>query len=338
MAVSNPVYFKNGGIRKASTNTVVSHIDFGLWLWGEGSGRSVDLSYKLAGNGSLQSLIDYRDVAGDLGTESNATNNTSFGNNNPDAVIDAGAATTYDYLDETVATVTLSTSDFPLKINSNGDLQVMTYQDVLDTYIDDIVDAIVSSSNKGGTYNVRSTSLSGWTQIGNSTDYIFQDKRFNQTSFDLVAGQTATREWLPLSSVDQPLTITTYRLYREDAATEPSFTMPLYYNKANDSIQVYTYTKFKNFLSNVIKYAAANEAGYKVRYDWQNFASGTHRHNITPLYSTFVKRNVRATVTDTTLNGSARVNDQDNDNYRSVNIPAGSAENESVYSFTIKRI
>jgi len=338
MAVSNPVYFKNGGIRKASTNTVASHIDFGLWLWGEGSGRSVDLSYKSAGNGSLQSLIDYRDVAGDVGTEPNATNNTSFANNTPDAAIDAGASTTYDYLDETVATVTLSTSDFPLKINTNGDLQVMTYQDVLDTYIDDIIDAIVSSSNKGGTYNVRSSDLIGWTQIGASTDYIFQDKRFDNSTFFVNSGQTVTEEWLPLSSVDQPLTITNYRLYREDAATEPSFTMPLYYNKANDSIQVYTYTKFKNFLSNVIKYAAANETGYKVRYDWQNFASGTHRHNITPLYSTFVKSNVRATVTDTTLNSSGRVNDQDADNYRSVNIPAGVPENESVYSFTIKRI
>ena len=206
------------------------------------------------------------------------------------------------------------------------------------TFGDTAPDLIHSANFIFNQHNKEILSFAEGRQIASDGIKAFLDKRFDNSTFFVNSGQTVTEEWLPLSSVDQPLTITNYRLYREDAATEPSFTMPLYYNKANDSIQVYTYTKFKNFLSNVIKYAAANETGYKVRYDWQNFASGTHRHNITPLYSTFVKSNVRATVTDTTLNSSGRVNDQDADNYRSVNIPAGVPENESVYSFTIKRI
>ena len=100
MAVVHPLYYSSGSLRKISLSQLSDQQDYGTTLWGKAAYRSVNLS-RVASDGALRRMLDTRDIAGDRGIadETNAVNTTSFANNTPDNVTDAGASFTYDMID-----------------------------------------------------------------------------------------------------------------------------------------------------------------------------------------------------------------------------------------------
>ena len=332
MAVVHPLYYSSGSLRKISLSQLSDQQDYGTTLWGKAAYRSVNLS-RVASDGALRRMLDTRDIAGDRGIadETNAVNTTSFANNTPDNVTDAGASFTYDMIDRTLDD-SFSTDglNYPVYRNSDGDLQIMTRNDVRDTYIDQIVDNLVSSTERGGQYRISTqpTTLTNHTRI--SSNPVFTDKQFDKS---LHGGVTSTTQMdlLPLSNVDKPTTIESYYLYRRDEQTAGSFLYPLYWTGSN--LRMYSPAEWENFLGTQLAVAAYGATGYRIRY--QVAASGVDAET----FPTNLKQAIMGTaMVDTTLSSSVRINDQDADNYRSAKLPTGASETETTYTLQIYRV
>jgi len=331
MAVVYPLYFSSGNLRKVSPSQLSDQQDYGTTLWGKAAYRSVNLSY-VASSGALRRMLDTRDEAGDRGNEANAVNSTRFSNNSPDNVTDAGASSTYDHIDRTLDD-SFSTDglNYPVYRNSDGNLQIMTRSDVRDTYIDQIVDNLVSSTERGGQYRISTqpTTLANHTRI--SSNPVFVDKQFDKS---IHGGVTSTTQMdlLPLSSVDKPsAAIESYYLYRRDEQTAGSFLYPLYWTGSN--LRMYSPAEWENFLGTQLAVAAYGGTGYRIRY--QVAASGVDAET----FPTNVKQAIMGSaMVDTTLASSVRINDQDNDNYRSAKLPTGASETETTYTLQIYRV
>lgn len=337
MAVVYPLYFSSGNLRKVSTSQLSDQQDYGTTLWGKAAYRSVNLS-RVASGGALRRMLDTRDTAGDRGIadETNAVNTTSFSNNTPDDVTQAGASFSYDMIDRTLdSSFSLSGLNYPVYRRSDGNLQIMTTNDVRDTYIDQIIDNLVSSTERGGQYRISTnpTSLANHTLISSSP--VFTDKQFNKSLHGSLAPDASAAERqqdiLPLSNVDQPVTIESYYLYRRDEQTAGSFQRPLFWT--GSALKVYSDAEWENFLGTQLAVAAYGGTGYRIRY--QVAASGVDADT----FPTNLKQAIMGTaMVDTTLNAQVRINDQDVDNYRSANLPTGVAETETTYTLQIYRV
>jgi len=336
MAVVYPLYFSSGNLRKISPSQLSDQQDYGTTLWGKAAYRSVNLSY-VASNGALRRMLDTRDTAGDLGNEDNATDNTSFDNNTPDATSDRGASTEYDYIDITLdSSFSLSGLNYPVYRNSDGNLQIMTTSDVRDTYIDQIIDNLVSSTERGGQYRISTnpTSLANHTLI--SSNPVFVDKQFNKSIHGSLAPDASAadrnQDILELSDVDQPSdAIESYYLYRRDEQTAGSFQRPLFWT--GSALKVYSDAEWENFLGTQLAVAAYGGTGYRIRYE----VNGSGEDAGT--FPTNLKQAIMGTaIVDTTLNASVQINDLDADTYRSANLPTGSEETETTYTLQIYRV
>ena len=336
MAVVYPLYFSSGNLRKISPSQLSDQQDYGTTLWGKAAYRSVNLSY-VADNGALRRMLDTRDTAGDLGNESNATDNVSFSNNTPDDTTNAGASDTYDHIDRTLdSSFSTDGLNYPVYRNSDGNLQIMTRSDVRDTYIDQIIDNLVSSTERGGQYriSINPTSLANHTLI--SSNPIFVDKQFNKSIHGSLAPDASAalrqQDILSLSDVDQPSTaIESYYLYRRDEQTAGSFLYPLYWTGSN--LRMYSPAEWENFLGTQLAVAAYGATGYRIRY--QVAAAGGDADT----FPTNLKQAIMGTaMVDTTLNAQVRINDLDTDTYRSANLPTGVAETETTYTLQIYRV
>lgn len=330
MAVVYPLYYSSGNLRKVSPSQLSDQQDYGTTLWGKAAYRSVNLS-RVGSDGALRRMLDTRDTAGDRGNESNAVNSTRFSNNTPDNVTDAGASFTYDMIDRTLdSSFSLSGLNYPVYRNSDGNLQIMTTSDVRDTYIDQIIDNLVSSTERGGQYRISTnpTSLANHTLMSSSP--VFTDKQFDKS---LHGGVTSTTQMdlLPLSNVDKPTTIESYYLYRRDEQTAGSFLYPLYWTGSN--LRMYSPAEWENFLGTQLAVAAYGGTGYRIRY--QVAASGVDADT----FPSNLKQAIMGTaMVDTTLASSVRINDQDADNYRSAKLPTGASETETTYTLQIYRV
>ena len=336
MAVVYPLYFSSGNLRKVSPSQLSDQQDYGTTLWGKAAYRSVNLSY-VASNGALRRMLDTRDTAGDLGNEDNAINNTSFSSNTPDATTDAGASTTYDHIDSTLdSSFSLSGLNYPVYRNSDGNLQIMTSSDVRDTYIDQIIDNLVSSTERGGQYRISTnpTTLANHTLMSSSP--VFIDKRFKKSIHGGLAPDASAAERnqdiLPLSDVDQPSdAIESYYLYRRDEQTAGSFQRPLFWT--GSALKVYSDAEWENFLGTQLAVAAYGGTGYRIRYEVNGSGedAGTFPTNLKQAI-------MGSAMVDTTLNASVQINNQDDDIYRSANLPTGVAETETTYTLQIYRV
>ena len=85
--------------------------------------------------------------------------------------------------------------------------------------------------------------------------------------------------------------------------------------------QLIQHATLSSQLQAIARYGAINEASYRIQYAFAASTSG---------YTT------RATAIDTKLNSSAYLTRQVSDDYRSQEVPAGSATTISTYNFGIK--
>lgn len=324
MAVRTPVYYDGTDIREVSSSDITKIKNRCVYLWG--GSRSVNLSV-VGSSGNLRRMVDHRDTA------SGVTNHVSSFQN-PGATTDRGASTTYDRINQSTADGgagdpgDTNNRKYPLFLNS-GNLQAMSKQDMLDTFISPAIDILVDGNDRDGTYRIHTgTSLGSHTLI--SSTPVFIDQRFNTGFHGLGAGGSTTAELLP-AATDQPTTITNYYLHRTNQGVydgTPTFNIPLFLRTDND-IQTYTQSAIDSILSDLIDWAASSQTGYRIRYEVQ----GTGVDG-----ASYAGNQRGSAMTDTTLNGSAVVNDQDGgDTYYSQRFPAGGSETETTYTLKIRK-
>tara|TARA_B100000424_G_C22940818_1_gene500632 strand:+ start:674 stop:1675 length:1002 start_codon:yes stop_codon:yes gene_type:complete len=333
MAVVRPLYLSAGNLRETSASQLSDQQNYGTTLFGNSSYRGVDLAYQASGN--LTRMIDSRDLAGDLGDEEGVTNSTQFSDNSPDAVVDAGATDTFDVINQSTGTFSITGLNYPIYRAASGNLQIMSFQDMIDTYINQIVTNLVDGTDRGGLYSISTnpTTYANHTRI--SSNPVFVDKQFDKSIHGGVTSSNSEAERnqdiLPLSNVDQPVINESYYLWRRDQETPGSFVLPLFWN--GTALKVYSSAEWESFLGTILGYVTVNTSGHRIRYEIEGVGTDTQT-----ISSSISKATMGTAMVDTTLNASVRINNQDGDIYRSANLPTGAAETETTYTLKIYRI
>ena len=341
MAVRTPVYWDGTAFKEMSAVQMTAVKQRCVYLHGHAPGlspvtRSIDLSY-LASNGNLQAMTDTRDRAG-----AETSNSTRFSNNSPGNTNDAYVEVTRDHLHRLVSTpignaapVDTNNVLFPLYLDGTSGLRSMTMTDMHDTFINDAIELLIDGNDRDGIYKlvVSGGDTSNATQV--SSDPVFTDTRFDKS---IHGNNGSTTEILPLSDRDQPDDGGTRKwyLYRTDQGTAygtPSIQLPVHLN-TDGTIQEYTSGNFDSILGELLHYRSAYESPYRIKYEITG--TGAHPLSISDAANTPVATSGDA-ITDTTLDSQVRIDDQDNDTYRSQNLPSGSGETETTYELKIYR-
>lgn len=172
----------------------------------------------------------------------------------------------YDKISYTTSTITApadtNNKAFPV-YQSGGNIYAMTLTDMRDTFVDDVIDRLVtdaSTTAQAGTYFISTTnSVAGMTLV--SATPIFVDTIANLAAYTV-----------PPETLDQPTTVTSYYLHRINAAAAGTLPIPLQITAAND-LQQYTTANWQALLQDVVQYYAT-QTGYKIVY-----AQGTSATN-----------------------------------------------------------
>lgn len=156
---------------------------------------------------------------------------------------------------------------FPI-YQSGGNIYAMTATDMRDTFVDDVIDRLVtdaSTTAQAGTYWISTaTSVAGMTLV--SSTPIFVDTKADLTLY--------TAAGIP-ETLDQPVTVNSYYLHRIDAASAGTLPAMLYIDAANgNNIRQYSTAESRALLRDVVQWYAANVTGYKIVY-----AQGTSATN-----------------------------------------------------------
>jgi len=309
MAVRTPLYNNSGNLQQMTTAMVTEIVQQTVYQYS--TDPSVVLSVVSSG-GSLTGLSDTRLQAG--------AQSTSVSSAPSEATTAEPSVVTVSY-DKITSTSTggSATTDsgktFPVFLDGLNNIQAMTHQDMLDTFIHPAIDLLTSAStgtDQGGTYQIStSASLTGNTEVSGSNTPVFVDTRANTGAY--------TSGSIP-ETLDQPTTINSYYLQRING-TDNSYTLPIIIDSSNH-LQVAPEVTFETLLKNMVKYSAVNDTGYTISYNING--SGNNRGT---------------GMADTRLNGSGNyqtrfVNAND---YRAQEFPNGSPTTINTYFLKINK-
>jgi hypothetical protein len=276
-----------------------------------GANPSVTLSV-VASNGTLDAMSDTRLQAG-----ASTTDVTDFDTEaeTPDV---STVTVSYDKIsqanDTSEAEWTDATHAYPLYYDGS-DLREMSAADFADTFIYPAIDTLTTGStgtDQAGTYHIStSSSVSGSTLVSATPVYV--DTRANAAAY--TAGGLGETQ-------DQPTTITNYYLHRIDSAAEGSYELPITYTKSGTDLQQSPTATLQDALATMMRYYAAEIAGTKISYN----INGTGN-------------NRGSTMTDTKLNSSTYLQRLVNtDDYRTQEVPSGTATNIATYNLKITQV
>ena len=216
-------------------------------------------------------------------------------------------------IDTSLTNWTNSTFSYPLYYDGSN-LREMTAADFGDTFIIPAIDQLTSGSTgtkQAGTYHIStSSSVSGSTLVYGSP--VFSDTRANAAAY--------TAGGIP-ETQDQPITITNYYLHRINSASEGSYQLPVCYTKSGTNLYQTPADTLRSALNTMINYYAAEVTGTRIRYSING--SGSNRGSA---------------MTDTKLNSSTYLQRYVNtDDYRTQEVPSGSATTISTYYLRIRQ-
>ena len=309
MAVRTPLYNNSGNLQQMTTAMVTEIVQQTIYQYS--TDPSVALSVVSSG-GSLTGLSDTRLQAG--------AQSTSVSSAPSEATTAEPSVVTVSY-DKITSTSTggSATTDsgktFPVYLDGLNNIQAMTHQDMLDTFIHPAIDLLTSGStgtDQAGTYHITtSASTSGSTEVSGSSTPVFVDTRANTSAY--------TSGSIP-ETLDQPTTINSYYLQRING-TDNSYTLPIIID-TNNHLQVAPEATFETLLKNMVKYSAVNDTGFTISYNING--SGSNRGT---------------GMADTRLNGSGNyqtrfVNAND---YRAQEFPNGSPSTINTYFLKINK-
>mgnify|MGYP003645236278 FL=1 len=307
MAVRTPLYNNSGNMQQMTTAMVTEIVKQTVYQYS--TDPSVVLSVVSSG-GNLTGLSDTRLQAGSQSTS--ATSAPSEGTTAEPSTV----TVSYDKITSTStggSDTTDSGKTFPVYLDGLNNIQAMTKQDMLDTFIHPAIDLLSAASttvDQAGTYQIStSSSVSGNTAV--SGDAVFVDTRANTGAY--------TSGSIP-ETLDQPTTINSYYLQRING-TDTSYTLPMIIDGSNH-LQISPEATFETLLKNMVKYSAVNDSGFTISYSING--SGSNRGS---------------GMIDTRLNGSGNyqtrfVNAND---YRAQEFPNGTAQTINTYYLKINK-
>ena len=208
---------------------------------------------------------------------------------------------------------------FPCYIDdATGDAQSIrqfNLDDMLDTFWHPAATRIVAGNpheDAAGSYTINVNTSNGNHTLVSSTP-IFTDTRATASDY--------TAAGVP-EAADQQDVVNNYYLHRKNVVGSAAAMPYLVGFAKNVSIpQLIPHATLKSQLQAIARYGAINESSYRIQYAFAASTSG---------FTT------RATAIDTKLNSSAYLTRQVGDDYRSQEVPAGSAATISTYNFGIK--
>ena len=262
MAVRTPLYNNSGNLQQMTTAMVTQIVQQTIYQYS--TDPSVVLSVVSSG-GSLNGLSDTRLQAGAQSTSVSSA--PSEGTTAEPSTV----TVSYDKIASTSSggsATTDSGKTFPIYLDSLNNIQAMTHQDMLDTFIHPAIDLLTSGStgtDQAGTYQIStSASLSGNTEVSGASTAVFVDTRANTGAY--------TSGSIP-ETLDQPTTINSYYLQRING-TDNSYTLPMIIDSSNH-LQVSPESTFETILKNMVKYSAVNDTGFTISYNING--SGSNR-------------------------------------------------------------
>ena len=309
MAIRTPLYNNSGNLQQMTTAMVTEIVQQTVYQYS--TDPSVALSVVSSG-GSLTGLSDTRLQAGSQSTS--ATSAPSEATTSEPSVV----TVSYDKITSTSSggsATTDSGKTFPVYLDGLNNIQAMTHQDMLDTFIHPAIDLLASAStgtDQAGTYQIStSASLSGNTEVSGSNTAVFVDTRANTSAY--------TSGSIP-ETLDQPTTINSYYLQRING-TDNSYTLPIIID-TNNHLQISPEVTFETLLKNMVKYSAVNDTGYTISYNING--SGNNRGT---------------GMADTRLDGSGNYQTRfvNADDYRAQEFPNGSPQTINTYFLKINK-
>ena len=309
MAIRTPLYNNSGNLQQMTTAMVTEIVQQTVYQYS--TDPSVVLSVVSSG-GSLTGLSDTRLQAGSQSTS--ATSAPSEATTAEPSVV----TVSYDKITSTSSggsATTDSGKTFPVYLDGLNNIQAMTHQDMLDTFIHPAIDLLASAStstDQAGTYQIStSASLSGNTEVSGSNTAVFVDTRANTSAY--------TSGSIP-ETLDQPTTINSYYLQRING-TDNSYTLPIIID-TNNHLQVSPEVTFETLLKNMVKYSAVNDSGFTISYSING--SGSNRGS---------------GMIDTRLDGSGNYQTRfvNADDYRAQEFPNGTAQTINTYFLKINK-
>jgi hypothetical protein len=317
MAVRIPLYWTGDGFRPMSSAQINTIIDRAIYAYG--TNPSVTLSY-IASNGNLNAMQDTRYQAG---TATLRTDRFATEIETPD--ISLLAPIVYDNINQTIVSATApadtASRAFPLYLDAQNNIRPMTQVDFYDTFIKPAIDIMVSASptdqQRSGTYIVlRETSTVPSFLSIVSNNPIYQNTTANASAY--------TSAGIP-EALDQPSTPVNWYLYRYNAQVVTPTVFPMILRSDSD-IQELSIAGLDALLGAGMRYVAASEAGYQIRYEI-NDPNGVPRGDA---------------MTDTRLNGSSGAGYTQKfdgyDSYRTQEFPNGVEVVVASYQLTIRKV
>ena len=344
MTARNPIYWDGTNLRHMSQSQIDDVIDLAIYNYG--LNPSSHVGYYINSTGTLNPMEDTRLQAGTYLTETGNQDADDDGaaeypqeSETPEPTI---VTVTWDRLfdsQDTVDRLYLNNStvfrptgpgivypgvgSFPY-YESDGDIIAMTHEDTLDTFIrpaiNKMVDGGLSSEEQAGIYFVYpiisadSGSFDASHILSRDTglsSIIFLDSRADSAQY--------TAAGIP-EDIDQPQTIDRWFLQRVEPSSRPSTVSMLRQDTtSNVNIKAFTVTQTDEMLGQMIRWAAVNDPGYRIRYQIDS-AGGPGQ-------------SPGDGMTDTRLNGDGNYQTLfvGADDYRAQEFPNGTAVTQNTY-------
>jgi len=268
----------------------------------------------VASGGTLGIISDTRLQAG-----AHSTSTTAF----PTEATTAEPSTVtvnYDKISQTISSVStpVDTNNkrfFAYYDDPTDTIQTMSLQDMIDTFGGPVVDTLTDGSfttDQAGTYRIHTaTTLTGATEVSGANTAVFLDTRADTTLY--------TAAGIP-ETLDQPTTISSYYLFRVDAAAAGS--LPTLYNiDGSNQLQQISTTDVRTILQEIVRHTAVNVVGSRIDY---NYTTGT---------------NLGTSMVDTRLNGAGNYQTLfvNVDDYRAQEFPDGTATTINTYNLKVQQ-
>ena len=312
MAVGRPVYLNNGNIQQVDDTMSGLLKDRFRYEFQQATTIGINV---VSSGGNLGTMTDTRMQAGASTTRADRFS-TEAETNEPSQV-----SISYSKMNMNVSTAPSITSDdgkrYFCYIDDDANVQVMTYQDVLDSIVRPVIDELTNGSNtnqQAGTYFIDTNATASGDETLVSGTPVFIDTRANVSAYTSSGiGETQ----------DQPTTINSYYLKKNTISSPSLSVLPLKIRGDND-IQEFTLAEVNTIANELMRNETIDSAGgYKIRYNING--TGT---------------NVGSGMIDTRLTGGSGnyqtryVNTND---YRAQEFPDGTATTISTYFLKIQK-
>lgn len=253
MTARSPLYYNGSQLQEMKSTDITSLQSLAVYYYAQNPSRTLSV---VGSGGSLSSIDDTRLQAGAASTASGAYPSEAT-TAEPSVV-----TVSYQRISQAATSVT-TTSDtgktFPVYYNGT-EVQAMTEQDFLDTFIYPAVNLLSSgstTSDQAGTYHIAtSTSVTGSTLV--SSTPVFSDTRADTSLYQ--AGEIA-------ETLDQPQTITNYYLHQIDGVLTAPNNPPIYIDGSNN-LKQYSTAEIGALMGEYLRdQVVSSSTGYQISYN-----------------------------------------------------------------------